>query len=132
MTTILRNPATAGLLSYSRREEQDDGKTPWSGRSSRVRTASRCDGQWRTRRWRETWRAVVALLELPAASLSQGVRTQLLGGLMRCRCGNPVTGTVNAISGKHVYRCNPADERRPGGPALPADDRAGQRLVSNR
>jgi site-specific DNA recombinase len=113
VTTILRNPATAGLLAYSRREEQDDGKTRLIRTIVTGEDGEPVRGQWDAALEEETWRAVVALLDAPGRKPQQGVRT-LLGGLMRCRCGNTVTGTVNA-TGKHVYRCNPATRGdRPG------------------
>jgi DNA invertase Pin-like site-specific DNA recombinase len=114
VTTILRNPATAGLRAYSRREKGDDGKarlvrtivTDEDGQPVRIAGEDPVLDE-------ETWRAVAALLEAPGRKPAQGVRT-LLGGLMRCACGNPVTGTIQA-TGRHAYRCNPQTRgTRPG------------------
>ena len=91
VTAIMRNPAIAGIRTYH---------------GDVVAT-----GNWAPILPRETWEAVRALLADPARKPPRGVRT-LLGGLMLCRCGNTVQGSVNA-TGKHVYRCNPAT-RKPG------------------
>jgi DNA invertase Pin-like site-specific DNA recombinase len=94
VTTILRNPALAGLRTY-RREIV-------------------AEGQWEAILPREQWEAVRSLLADPARKRPRGVRT-LLGGLARCRCGNTVQGSINA-TGKHVYRCNPATRGEAPGP----------------
>jgi DNA invertase Pin-like site-specific DNA recombinase len=103
VSQIMRNPALAGLRTY--RGEiiyGDDGepvKLQLAGEDPILA--------------RETWEAVRALLEDPARKPPRGVRT-LLGGMARCRCGNVVTGSVNAV-GQHVYRCNPQTRgARPG------------------
>ena len=91
VTAIMRNPAIAGIRTYH-------GDVV-------------AKGNWAPILPRETWEAVRALLADPARKPPRGVRT-LLGGLMLCRCGNTVQGSVNT-TGKHVYRCNPAT-RKPG------------------
>jgi len=91
VTVIMRNPAIAGIRTYYGDEV--------------------AKGDWAPILPRETWEAVRALLADPARKPPRGVRT-LLGGLMLCRCGNTVQGSVNA-TGKHVYRCNAAT-RAPG------------------
>jgi DNA invertase Pin-like site-specific DNA recombinase len=102
VSTILRNPAIAGLRAYK-------GEIV-------------ADGQWEAIISPETWHAVVALLADPARKRPRGVRT-LLGGLARCQCGNTVQGSINA-TGKHVYRCNPATRGEAAGPHC-------QQLIAN-
>jgi DNA invertase Pin-like site-specific DNA recombinase len=110
VTTILRNPALAGLSTY---KDEIVGA-----------------GQWEAILPEETWRAVDALLTASdrtitftrqgetvtrkiRANTPRGVRT-LLGGLAACACGNVVTGSVNHL-GQHVYRCQPPTrDGRPG------------------
>ena len=120
VTTILRNPAVAGLRAYTRPEQQDDGKTRVVRTIVTDEYGEPVRGQWDAALDEETWRAVAALLDAPGRK-PQGVRT-LLGGLAVCRCGNPVIAGTNA-TGKQIYRCNPADPRGPARAALPADDR---------
>jgi site-specific DNA recombinase len=91
VTTIMRNPAIAGIRTYHGDEV--------------------AKGDWAPILPRETWEAVRALLADPGRKPPRGVRT-LLGGLMLCRCGNTVQGSVSS-AGKHIYRCNPAT-RKPG------------------
>ena len=113
VTTILRNPAIAGLRSYTQRVTED-------GKTRTVRTIVTDEHGEPVRLTgvepvldEETWRAVVALLDAPGRKPTQGVRT-MLSGVMRCRCGNPVAGTVSS-AGQHVYRCNPQTRGdRPG------------------
>ena len=113
VTTILRNPAVAGLRAYTRREQDADGKTRAVRTIVTDEHGEPVRGQWDAALDEDTWRAVTALLDAPGRKPQQGVRT-LLGGLMRCRCGNTVIGSVNA-TGKHVYRCNPQTRGdRPG------------------
>ena len=113
VTTILRNPALAGLRAYTQRVTE-------GGKTRTVRTIVtdehgepvRLAGVERVLDER-TWRAVVALLDAPGRKPTQGVRT-MLSGVMRCRCGNTVAGTISS-AGKHVYRCNPVTRGdRPG------------------
>jgi DNA invertase Pin-like site-specific DNA recombinase len=93
VTTIMRNPALAGLSVYK-------GEPVGTGR-------------WEAILPEATWRAVEALLADPARKPPRGVRT-LLGGLAACACGNVVTGSVNHL-GQHVYRCQPSSRAgRPG------------------
>jgi hypothetical protein len=93
VTTIMKNPALAGLRAYH-------GEI--IGR-----------GDWEPVLDEQTWRAVDSLLRDPSRVPPRGVRT-LGGGLFRCRCGNTLQGSVNA-TGKHVYRCNPQTRGdRPG------------------
>ena len=113
MTTILRNPAVAGLRAYTRREQQEDGKTRVVRTIVTDEHGEPVRGQWDAALEEETWRAVTALLDAPGRKPQQGVRT-LLGGLMRCRCGNVVQATISS-AGHQVYRCNPASRgSRPG------------------
>jgi DNA invertase Pin-like site-specific DNA recombinase len=93
VTTILRNPALAGLSAYK-------GEIAGAG-------------TWEAILPEETWRAVDALLADPARKPPRGVRT-LLGGLAACACGNVVSGSVSHL-GQHVYRCQPSTRGgRPG------------------
>jgi site-specific DNA recombinase len=84
--TILLNPRIAGLSVY---------------RGEIVGT-----GQWEPLVAEETWRAVRAILEDPSRIPPRGIRT-LLGGLVRCPCGNVVTG-MPSHTGRSIYRCAPA------------------------
>ena len=86
VTTILRNPRLAALSTY--------------------RGEILGAGDWEPVLPEAQWRAVAALLGDESRKPPRGAYS-LLGGLARCRCGNPVAATVNA-TGKHVYRCNPA------------------------
>jgi site-specific DNA recombinase len=107
VTTIMRNPALAGIRTYLGEEVVADA--------------------WPAILPRETWEAVRALLDTRdrtivdkngrtrrvRAKTERGVRT-LLGGLALCQCGNTLQGNINA-TGKHVYRCNSATRgERPG------------------
>jgi len=112
VTTILRNPAVAGLRAYSHRADGAAGRRTWTLVTDEAGEPVRIAGEEATLD-EETWRAVAALLEAPGRKQSQGVRT-LLGGLMRCACGNPVQATTSS-AGHQVYRCNPATRgTRPG------------------
>jgi DNA invertase Pin-like site-specific DNA recombinase len=112
VTTILRNPAVAGLRAYSQRIQRD-GKTRLVRTIVTDERGEPVRGRWDAALTEDQWRAVAALLDAPGRKPQQGVRT-LLGGLARCRCGNTVLGSVNA-TGKHVYRCGPATRGgRPG------------------
>ncbi len=100
VTTILKNPRIAGLSVYQGEIVYGDDGEPVTG-------------DWAPLVPAETWDAVRAILDDPDRKHPRGVRT-LLGGLAVCRCGNVVTGSVNA-TGKHVYRCNPVTrDGRPG------------------
>lgn len=114
VTTILRNPAVAGLRAYTRREpDPADGVTRRTWTIVTDEGGDPVRGQWTAALDEQTWRAVAALLDAPGRKPAQGVRT-LLGGLARCACGNPVIGTIQATS-RHAYRCNPATRNgRPG------------------
>ena len=113
VTTILRNPAVAGLRAYTRRELAEDGKTRVVRTIVTDEHGEPVRGQWEPVLDEQTWRAVVALLDAPGRKPQQGVRT-LLGGLMRCRCGNVVQATISS-AGHQVYRCNPQSRGdRPG------------------
>jgi len=93
VTTILRNPALAGITVH-RGEEVGPGT-------------------WEPVLPEETWRALAAHLDHPSRKPPRGAVT-LLGGLARCRCGNPVQAGRNH-RGTPVYRCNPATRGdRPG------------------
>lgn len=112
VSTILKNPAVAGLRAYTRRE-QAGGKTRVVRTIVTNEHGEPVRGQWDAALDEETWRAVVALLDAPGRKPTQGVRT-LLGGLMRCRCGNVVQATISS-AGHQVYRCNPQSRGdRPG------------------
>jgi site-specific DNA recombinase len=96
VTTILRNPALAGLRAY--------------------RGEIVADGTWEPVLPRATWEAVRGLLEDPSRKPPRGVRT-LLGGLALCRCGNAVIGGQR--NGKYrIYRCNPETRNDRPGPHL--------------
>jgi site-specific DNA recombinase len=113
VTTILRNPAVAGLRAYTRPERQDDGTTRVVRTIVTDERGEPVRGQWDAALDEETWRAVAALLDAPGRKPTQGVRT-LLGGLMRCRCGNKVIAGTNA-TGRQIYRCDPQTRGdRPG------------------
>jgi DNA invertase Pin-like site-specific DNA recombinase len=94
VSTIMRNPALAGLISY--------------------RGEIIGDGNWPAILPREQWQAVVNLLNDPARKPPRGVRT-LGGGLFRCSCGNTMQGSINA-TGRPVYRCNPQTRGQAPGP----------------
>ena len=133
VTTILRNPAIAGLRAYTRREQQEDGKTRVVRTIVTNEHGEPVRGQWEPVLDEETWRAVVALLDAPGRKPSQGVRT-LLGGLMRCRCGNTVQATISS-AGHQVYRCNPQSRGDHPGPhaqqsAANADEWIGEVIVA--
>ena len=89
VTTILRNPAVAGLRAYTRREPGEDGVTRRTYTIVTDEAGEPVRGQWEPALDEATWRAVVALLDAPGRKPAQGVRT-LLGGLARCQCGNTV------------------------------------------
>jgi hypothetical protein len=93
VTTILKNPALAGLSAY--------------------RGEVVADGAWVPVLARETWQAVEALLSDPARKPSRGTRS-LLGGVAVCACGNPVIAGPSS-RGDRAYRCNPQTrDGRPG------------------
>lgn len=90
---ILANPRIAGLSAY---HGEIVGK-----------------GQWAPLVPEETWRAVEAILRDPGRKHQRGVRT-LLGGSIKCPCGNVVHGGTNS-RGDQVYRCTPQTrDGRPG------------------
>lgn len=89
-------------------------------------------GNWEPIVDEPVWRAVVALLRDPARKPSQGVTT-LLGGIVKCRCGNALTGGRNQ-HGTAIYRCNPSTRISEAGPhirraAAPVDDWVEQVIV---
>ncbi len=94
VTTIMRNPALAGIRTYLGDEVAAGGWTPVLSR--------------------ETWQAVASMLADPARKPPRGVRT-LLGGLARCACGNVIQGS-RSYQGNAVYRCNPATRGDQPGP----------------
>lgn len=127
VTTILRNPAVAGLRAYL-------GEVV-------------ADGDWAPVLPRETWEAVRALLDASDRTIvdkngkarrvrirtERGVRT-LGGGLFLCRCGNTLQGNISS-AGKHVYRCNAATRGdRPGPHAQsmtgPVDEHVTLRIIA--
>jgi site-specific DNA recombinase len=127
ITTILRNPALAGLRTYL-------GEIV-------------ADGTWTPVLPRETWEAVRALLDARdrtivdkngktrrvRARTEAGVRT-LGGGLFRCQCGNTLQGSTNA-TGRKVYRCNPATRGEAPGPHCqqmtgPVDEHVTLRIIA--
>jgi DNA invertase Pin-like site-specific DNA recombinase len=96
VTTILRNPALAGLSVY--------------------RGEVVGEGTWEPVLPRGTWEAVRSLLGDPSRKPPRGVRT-LLGGLALCRCGNTIIGGQR--NGKYsTYRCNPQTRNGRPGPHL--------------
>jgi DNA invertase Pin-like site-specific DNA recombinase len=93
VTTILRNPALAGVSAYLGEEVGP--------------------GAWEPVLTEETWRAVAAHLEHPSRKPPRGPVT-LLGGLARCRCGNLIQAS-RSHQGNAIYRCNPVTrDGRPG------------------
>jgi site-specific DNA recombinase len=127
VTTILRNPAIAGIRTY---------------RGDEV-----AKGDWAPVLPRETWEAVRALLDASDRTIvdkngkarrvrirtERGVRT-LGGGLFLCRCGNTLQGNISS-AGKHVYRCNAATRGdRPGPHAQsmtgPVDEHVTLRIIA--
>jgi site-specific DNA recombinase len=127
VTVIMRNPAIAGIRTYLGDEV--------------------AKGDWEPVLPRQTWEAVRALLDASDRTIvdkngkarrvrirtERGVRT-LLGGLMLCRCGNTVQGSVSS-AGKHVYRCNPQTRGdRPGphaqGMTGPVDEHVTLRIIA--
>lgn len=105
VTTILRNPALAGICTYKGEVMAEDAWPPILPRA--------------------TWEAVLSLLEDPARTPPRGVRT-LLGGIARCQCGNYVVGAKSS-RGARIYKCNPTSRNGALGPhytgrAEPVDD----------
>ena len=119
VTTILRNPAVAGLRAYTRPERDEDGKTRVVRTIVTDERAEAGAGQWEAR-GRGTWRALAALLARPAASrpaacgpCSAGWR----GAGAATRCTRAPTPPASRSTGAT------RDPRGPARAALPADDR---------
>jgi site-specific DNA recombinase len=101
VTTIMRNPAIAGLSAYRGEILHDDEGEP-------------VEGKWDAILPVDVWQAVRALLGDPGRKHPRGVRT-LLGGLAVCRCGNVIQGS-RSYQSNAIYRCAPAFKGTRAGP----------------
>lgn len=90
-------------------------------------------GSWEALVEPETYRAVVRLLDDHGRRRAPGVRS-MLGGWVRCQCGNICTGSLNQL-GQGAYRCDISQRNGRPGPHVAmrregVDDYVGRLVVA--